>query len=255
MGCRLSDDVWSPTATSAAPQTLPTTGQICSAVFDDVQKHFVGYLVSALGVTVVLMPLTLVSVAGMYAVMFAGMAPGIAANDEDLMVAGAFGGVGVGMVLLIGGMTLVLGPLLASLHRALWRRLNEGTDLTFGAAFSTIGENVVSVVVVNLLVGGLTAVGAMMCYLPGLILGFALSMAVPLVAIHGMGPLDAIAASIRHTRDHLMWYLPIWGVTVLLYFGLSNVPFIGTIAFPICGMIQLHALRAAFPNGAALGAA
>jgi len=74
------------------------------------------------------------------------------------------------------------------------------------------------VIVTALIVAVATAIGTVLCYLPGIIVGFLLNWAMFYVVDEGMEPMDAIRASVdfatSHLGDTIVFYL--LGIVVLI---------------------------------------
>ena len=66
------------------------------------------------------------------------------------------------------------------------------------------------VIVAALIVAGATAIGTILCYVPGLIIGFLLNWTMFFVVDKDMAPMDAAKASVKFVTDHL-------GDTILFY--------------------------------------
>ena len=65
-------------------------------------------------------------------------------------------------------------------------------------------------IVTALLVAVATAIGTILCYIPGIIIGFLLNWAMFYVVDQGMAPMDAIKASVSFATSHL-------GDTIVFY--------------------------------------
>ncbi len=93
--------------------------------------------------------------------------------------------------------------------------IRAALDLTEGKAISTgsilklpaIGP----LVVLGLIVGGLTLVGTILCYVPGLIVGFLLQFSVHFLLDKGLAPVEACKASFELVKANLanaaIWYI------------------------------------------------
>jgi len=72
-------------------------------------------------------------------------------------------------------------------------------------------DNLGSVVVASLIIAVATFVGTIMCYLPGLVVGFATSYTLFFIIDKNMAPVDAIKASVMFVKDNLantiVWYV------------------------------------------------
>lgn len=67
------------------------------------------------------------------------------------------------------------------------------------------------VIVASLLVAGLTFVGFVLCYLPGIVVAFATSYTLYFVIDKGLAPVEAVKASVNLVKDNLgntlVWYI------------------------------------------------
>jgi hypothetical protein len=114
----------------------------------------------------------------------------------------------------------------------------DGKPVSVGGMFE--GWDKGKVLIAAIIVSVATAIGTMLCYLPGLVVGFLMSYTIFFVVDRNMEPMDAIKASISFTTGHL-------GQTVVYYLLAILVVIAGAI---LCGV----GLLAAVPI-AVLGAA
>ena len=84
-----------------------------------------------------------------------------------------------------------------------------------------------------LLVAGITAVGTLLCYIPGLIAGFLLNWAMFFVVDKGLAPVEAIQASVSFVRAH-------FAETLVFYL-------LGIVAFIVGAILCLVGLLVAAP--------
>jgi uncharacterized membrane protein len=89
------------------------------------------------------------------------------------------------------------------------------------------------VIVTALIVAVATAVGTVLCYLPGLIVGFLLNWAMFYVVDEGLAPMDAIKASISFSTSHL-------GETIVFYL-------LGIVVIVVGAILCLVGLLVAIP--------
>ncbi len=232
-----------------APSDLPTISKLFDDTLADVKDHFGGYAMAGVGFAAVQLPLTLVSIIGAYALIFASVIPGMQANDDEMVTMGLLGGTGVailGLTLLFG---LVFPPLQASLLRAVWAHQSRGEPLTLSAAFSTATHDLPRVYATVFLLGTASIIGMVLCYIPALIAAFLFHFAWVLAIVGRRSPFEAMRMSFEHVFSNLGWNLKIWGVVLLATLLLSNVPLIGTAAAILCGAaFTLRAAKAAFPD-------
>jgi uncharacterized membrane protein len=103
-------------------------------------------------------------------------------------------------------------------------KVTEGGSFQFSdvIAFEKVGK----VVVAALIIAAATFVGTILCYLPGLIVGFVTSYTLYFIVDKDMEPIEAIKASISFTTGNL-------GNTVVWYLVGGIVAFVGFLA---CGV-------------------
>ncbi|WP_182379128.1 hypothetical protein [Nocardioides sp. WS12] len=81
----------------------------------------------------------------------------------------------------------------------------------FAAADALKFDNIGPVLITSLMVGGATIVGTILCYLPGIIIGFFTSYSLYFVIDKRLAPVEAIKASIDLVKNNignaLIWYL------------------------------------------------
>lgn len=246
-----NDDVWAPgNAAGGAPKNLPQVTDLLSETISAVTNDFAGFFLAGVGPMAIALALGLGGSVLIYAGAFAAMMPGLAAQDETLTIAGAVGGFTLGFMALIGASVVLTAPMTASLHRAVWQYMQTGEKLTIGAPFSTIGQDVVRVVIFQL--GLLTAViiGSLFCYLPGIAIAGLLMFAGPAVYIHRMPIGAAIGLSVRHVQREPGWHLGLFGLAFVVSMVLSYVPILGmALLMTVHPLLVLKAYRAAFGAG------
>ncbi len=217
---------------------IPSIGALFSETLTDVMNNIVGYLMMGLALMAVAIPVgifaSIVSLIVLYGVMgvgvFASLAGGAAmqeaTGDEDLggMVGalGSMGSIAVAFLLFFAFLLFLaaaMAPLSASLYRAIAaHQRGEGT-LTFGAAFSTITQDIGATMGTVLLVTICTLVGVMFCYVGAIVPAALFTFALPMVALHRKGALE----SMRLCAGHAMAHPSEHGLFILAYFGTSLV--------------------------------
>ncbi|MDO9496001.1 MAG: hypothetical protein Q7J48_09885 [Nocardioides sp.] len=93
--------------------------------------------------------------------------------------------------------------------------IRASLDITEGKPFLTSTvfkfDKIGSVIVTSLIIAAATFVGMILCYLPGLIVGFFTSYSLYFVMDKGLAPVDAIKASVNLVKDNigtaLSWYI------------------------------------------------
>lgn len=87
--------------------------------------------------------------------------------------------------------------------------ITEGRDFQFAEVFKT--DKIGPVILTSLIVGALTFVGFILCYIPGLIIAFLTTYSLYFVLDQDLAPVDAVKASVNLVRENLgqtlIWYL------------------------------------------------
>jgi uncharacterized membrane protein len=141
------------------------------------------------------------------------------AGEIHFILGMAFGAVAIGVTFLVAqvlGAGMIRGAL----------GVTEGREFQVAEVFRF--EKVGAVVVTALIVAGATAVGYLLCYLPGLIVAFVTSYALFFVIDKDLEPVEAIKASFELVKnnfaDTIIWYLIVMAITAvgaaLCYVGL-----------------------------------
>jgi len=116
----------------------------------------------------------------------------------SLLLMAVFAGVFIIVVQVIGAMLIR-----AALD------ITEGKTLDTATIFKM--PNIGPVIIAALIIGAATIVGTMLCYLPGIIVGFATQYTLYFLLDKGLAPMDAIKASVNLVKDNLgnaiIWYI------------------------------------------------
>jgi hypothetical protein len=228
---------------------LPDIGTLVSESFTDFTENLAPYVLGYLGVVVVSVPVTILLIIAIYFLMFVGMMAvmvvmvgAIAALGEDVgLVVGVFAElVGfMGLFVMFAALGAVIrafvAPFNASLYRAMAAQQRGEGDMEFGAAFQTIKQDIVPVVLVNVAYGMLIAVGLMMCYLPALLVPLCFGFADTLVALGRKTMGRAFAENFEHLKENPAWHGTYLAVSIGLMMVAQYIPILGT-AF----MVSLH---------------
>ncbi|CAI9399778.1 hypothetical protein [Nocardioides sp. T2.26MG-1] len=106
-------------------------------------------------------------------------------------------------VLLVVAWIIGAGLVRASLN------VTEGRPFLFSDVIRT--DKLGPVVVASVIIAAATFVGTLLCYLPGLVVGFATSYTLYFIVDKDMAPVDAIKASVMFVKDNLantiVWYI------------------------------------------------
>jgi uncharacterized membrane protein len=245
-------DVWS-AGKDGSPAALPATGtppavgDLFKQLTDDVQAHFMSYLTAGFGYFAGLFGLVML----LLVLSFSGAIPGIVMQDETVAT------IGFDLTLLVvyfpGIMvvTLVLVPLMnASLMRALQTQLDgDGMPMGMNAAYSTLRQDMGSVILAQLLLSLVVSIGLLFCYIPGIVLAVALGWAIPLVVLRRVAPVDALKASWAVFSANAAWHVVFVLVTIAIALVCELIPIVGImVLYPVVFMFQLLAFRALFPG-------
>lgn len=258
-------DVWAPseaTAEDGGPKgpaedsgKLPDVVNLLSEVFDDLMANFVGYLLSGVGIAVVAMVAVFVMLGLIFGGMFGSAVLGqVLGYSKVISMLGMVGAM-AGYLVVILGLVVVTAPMSASIARAVLAHQEEGVDLTVTASFSTFTVDLVQVVLLTVITFALGMVGVLFCYVGALVVALFLSFAFPAVVVHRLSAMDAIALSVRHVRENLVWHLGFWGLGMAILLAGQAIPLVGMlIGLPIFYAYQVKAYTRVFPADQPVGA-
>ncbi|HRD61526.1 MAG TPA: hypothetical protein PL137_11520, partial [Nocardioides sp.] len=128
-------------------------------------------------------------------------------------------------ILFVVGQLLAAGIIRGSLG------ITEGRPFRYEEIFKT--DKLRDVVIASLIVAALTFVGFVLCYLPGIVVGFMTSYTLYFVLDKNLAPWEAVKASFNFTKDHLgdtiIWYIvggliAAVGIAICFVGGLFTVP-------------------------------
>lgn len=225
---------------------IPSIGALFSETLTDLTQNIAGYLMAGLALIVVVVPIAMIAstvgVVGLYAVMgvgvfasaLGGAAIGEATGDSD--VAGLvtmFGSLGSSLLafavffVFIAGLTGAMAPISASLYRAIAAHQRGEAPLTFGGAFSTVRQDVLSTAGALFLTTGATFVGLLFCYVGAFVPAILFSFAFTMVALHRKGAMEALSTCARHAMarpgEHATFVLAYIGTSLFA----SYIPVLG----------------------------
>jgi hypothetical protein len=118
---------------------------------------------------------------------------------------------------------LVAQVLAAGLYKGA-THVTDGRSFTLGELFD--GWDKAQVVVASLIIAAATFVGTVLCYLPGIVVGFLAQFTVLFIVDKQLGAVDAIRASVKLVTDNL-------GQTLVFYLLAIVVLIVGAI---LCGI-------------------
>ena len=231
-------DAWTPgrdegtpglASATAAPAKLPDVMRLFTDTLNDLVANFVDYFLAGLGLFLPVFVVTMVLVTGAMVLGFAPMVLGAIVDEPELgSLAGMF--VMLGAILVAAFVaTAAVAPLQASLGRAVVARIESGEKLGIGSSYSRAGVDVFGILGLTFAQLGLTLIGVMMCYVPGLLVGVALSFALPAMIVHRLGVFEAISRSVKHTVENPLWHLGFFGLGFVILFVGQNVPLVGPV--------------------------
>ncbi|WP_372734277.1 hypothetical protein [Nocardioides sp.] len=134
-------------------------------------------------------------------------------TDPETLVWSCDGGSGFIASLFVGALSAALIFVVAQVIAAGLIRgalgVTEGRPFEFSEMLKT--DKIGPVLITSLIVAGLSFVGFLLCYLPGLIVAFFTQWSLYFVIDKGLSPVDAIKASVDLVRnritDTLIWYI------------------------------------------------
>lgn len=157
-----------------------------------------------------------------YAIMFAGAAASVDPNTGEISGAGA-GLLGIGGLFLVA-LTMFLSVFVQAVVIRVSLEISYGRPVTLGSFFRV--DDFGKVLVAALLVGLFSAIGIMLCILPGIIFAFFAQFTLYFVIEKNLSAMDAIKASFSLVNRNL-------GTVVVLYLGVLVANLIGQM---LCGV-------------------
>lgn len=180
----------------------------------------------------------IVALGVMFAVGFgimAALTSNVECNYDNNMNYSCDGGTGFIMGMIIYALVIALVFVVAQVIGAGIIRgslaITEGRAFDYKEILKT--DKIGPVLIASLIIAAATFVGIILCYLPGLIVGFATSYTLYFVIDKNMSPVDAIKASVNLVKDNLgptlIWYIvggivASIGLAICLVGGLVSVP-------------------------------
>lgn len=244
----------------------PDVGKLLNETIAEFTDDIGPYLLAGLGHTLVVLPVVFGAIILLYLGMIFGMFGGMIGVGIVGALVGSILGETAGTLSLLVSQLLfflliflaiiafgaalgaVLAPFNASLTRAVAAYQRGEGELGFNAAFTTLGQDVVKVVLGAVLLASMAMVLLMFCYLPVLIVPLVFGFFGPMIYLHGMGPLDAFRVSIAHFRSHMSYHLTVAALGFAMGMVASYVPVLGP-AFLTA--FHVRAYRAMFGDGLA----
>ncbi|MBN2194465.1 MAG: hypothetical protein JW751_16730 [Polyangiaceae bacterium] len=221
----------------------PEIGRVFNETMQEFMRDLGPYALAGLGFMVVAMGLALVIMllygAVIMVAVIADSANQASGGSGEAMSALVLVGMSVGIIGLVLVLSVVSAAFYASLLRGIAAHQRGEAALGFGTAFSTARQRLGASVGVTVAVMTLSVLGALFCYVPGLIVAFLLLLASPLVMLHGLPVGAALRRSAREVRSDLGWYLRFFLVYLLVTMVAQYVPVIGPM-FPIALLVRVY---------------
>ncbi|HEU4753150.1 MAG TPA: hypothetical protein VFU47_08575, partial [Armatimonadota bacterium] len=122
----------------------------------------------------------------------------------------------------------------------------RGEPIAVGDLF-TAGDVYLPALGATIITGFLVTVGAIFCYVPGLLLAGMFSLVIPIIVEERVGVMEAIGKSWEATKPHMWMYL-VWYLLISLILSLgASVCYIGMVAtIPIYSIAMMVAYRDVF---------
>jgi uncharacterized membrane protein len=147
--------------------------------------------------------------------------------------------------ILIAAQIIGAGLVRASLN------VTEGKPFLFSDVIKT--DQLGSVLIASLIIAAATFVGTLLCYVPGLIVGFATSYTLYFIVDKKMEPVDAIKASVNLVKDNLgntiVWYI-LGGIIAFVGFVVCFVGALITVPIVLLGTAYTYKTLTAQPVAA-----
>jgi hypothetical protein len=224
-------------------------GKAFNETLQDFTRDLGPYALAGLGLLVLTMAAVMLTLIPFYALIFGGMLLNVAVmsggaaggggtpdSPVPWMVAAIFG---LAFFLLIAVLTAITAGFVASLLRAIAAHQRGSARLGFDAVYSTARQGIGAAVGVTLAGGLLAAVGALFCYLPGLIVSFLLFLATPLVVLHPVPVGRALRLSAREVRSDLGFYVKFYAIYLGVSIIAQYVPVIGPM-FAVAYFVRVY---------------
>ncbi len=239
-------------------------GELFNESFRDFGKDIGPYILAGMGQFAVIVPVTMlmvmvVYIGGMVGMMggwIAGMVAmvGLASLLGDF---GAFLGAILMMFLPILGffvvflpvmpvMVAIMAPINASLTRAVAAHQRGEKEMTLASSFDTAFQDAPRVVMTGMMLGLLTMVGLLFCYVGALAVPVLFGFVNTLVILHNRGPIEAMRIQLAHLREHSHIHLMIGLVQMAMGMAAGFIPVIGPM-FMLD--VQVRAHRKMFGDG------
>lgn len=212
--------------------TPPQVLDLFKDFFEIYKRDFMAFTLGGAGLVAITLPMSLFAVGGLYAVMFLGMVPGMAMEDEGILLLGMLASTVLGTAAMVAVMVAVITPLQASFTRSVDAHLAGGEPLSIGSAFTRATEDLPRVLVFAVLQACIGMALLMLCYLPGIVFMALTDFAWCHVILGRKSPMEAIQASVSHAMENGAWHFGYVCVTFGIALIASYLPIVGMFIAP-----------------------
>lgn len=244
---------------------LPDHGKLLTDTFVEFGDHIGPYLLAGLAQTVIIVPISIVAVFGVYVCAGAGgmgtfLVTAMLAEGFEESVGSDLGGlvpfvaaavpIVVALVLLfvvIGALAAVMAPVTASMTRAVAdHQRGEGQPLGFSAPFATAMQEPGKVITVALAQTAASLLLLPFCIVPVFLVALFTWFAPQMAALHEVSARESIALAMQHVRAHLTWHAIFLALMIGIGIAAANIPVVGP-AFLVALSVRAH--RELFGDG------
>ncbi|MDQ2700855.1 MAG: hypothetical protein M3Y23_05945, partial [Actinomycetota bacterium] len=112
-------------------------------------------------------------------------------------------------------------------------------DLSFGEILGSVSGKLVSIILLQIVVGILVGIGFVFCIVPGVFLLLMWAVAIPSMVVEDLGVFDSMSRSSDLTKDNRMRILGVILVIIAAYILLAIIGALLVAAVPILGILAL----------------
>jgi uncharacterized membrane protein len=152
------------------------------------------------------------------------------------------GAASIAMIFLGSLVTFVVVGAVSSAYYAGLLDIADGQPVTIGSFFQP--RNVGSVLIASLIIGVLTSIGQLLCFIPGLLVSLFTIFVLVMVVDRNLPPIDALKASFEMVKSNFVQVLLAWliiGVTVTVGALLCGIGLI--VALPVATLFLVYTYR------------
>jgi len=112
-------------------------------------------------------------------------------------------------------------------------------DLSFGEILGSVTGKLISIILLQIVVGILVGIGFIFCIIPGIFLMLMWAVAIPSMVVEDLGVFDSMSRSSDLTKDNRMRILGVILVILAAYIVLAIIGALLVAAVPILGILAL----------------